>query len=52
MEDIIAWSFETHGIQRQTVVVYGNVYIYVLIIYMVRRKENKQKENIIIQVSA
>ena len=40
MDDIIAWSFETHGIQRQVVVVYSNVYTYMLVIHTVERKQN------------
>ena len=38
MEDIIVWSFETHGIRRQVVVVYGKVYTYMLVIYGKNKK--------------
>ena len=40
MDDIIAQSFETHGIWSWAVVVYSNVYIYALVIYMVKSKKN------------
>ena len=40
MEDIIMWSSETHGIQRLAVFVYGNVYIYMLVIHMVEKQKN------------
>ena len=38
MEDIKVWSFETYGIQRQAVVLYGKVYTYVLVTNMVKTK--------------
>ena len=38
MKDIMAQSFEIHEIQRQAVVVYGNVYTYTLVIHTVETK--------------